>query len=95
MSAATRARSVRRLAVLAGAGLGAVALSATPTHAVIGVGNPTAGNACANGGTSQAAGATQYSTGSLAGNVAQLPVGLPRNDCGNSGLTCVIGGFEL
>ncbi|MEU7135073.1 chaplin family protein [Streptomyces sp. NPDC046261] len=90
MGAATRVRSVRRQVVLAGAGLGAVALSAVPAHAVIGVGNAASGNVCATAGGARAAGATASGTGSLAGNAGQLPVGLPRNHCGNSGLTCAI-----
>ncbi|MGK5638042.1 chaplin family protein [Streptomyces sp. URMC 126] len=94
MSAATRAKSACRRAALAGAGLGAVALSAAPAHAVVGVGNGTTGNACVEAGAPRAGGATQFSKGSLSGNAGQLPVGLPRNHCGNSGLTCVVGGFE-
>ncbi|UQA91999.1 chaplin family protein [Streptomyces halobius] len=89
MGAATRVRSVRRQAVLVGAGLGAVALSAAPAHAVIGVGNPTFGNVCAKAGGARAAGATTSGKGTVAGNAGKLPVGLPRNHCGNSGLTCV------
>ncbi|UQA97491.1 chaplin family protein [Streptomyces halobius] len=94
MGAATRARSVRRQAVLVGAGLGAVALSAVPAHAVIGVGNPAFSNTCAKAGGPRAAGATASSKGTLTGNAGHLPVGLPRNHCGNSGLTCMISSDE-
>ncbi|MEU7134981.1 chaplin family protein [Streptomyces sp. NPDC046261] len=89
MGAVTRARSVRRRAALVGTGLGAVALSAAPAHAIIGIGNPASGNVCANAGAPRVAGATRSGTGALAGNAGQLPVGLPRNHCGNSGLTCI------
>ncbi|MEU7134980.1 chaplin family protein [Streptomyces sp. NPDC046261] len=88
MSAATRARSMRKRVALVGTGLGAVALSAAPAHAIIGIGNPASGNVCANAGAPRVAGATRSGTGALAGNAGQLPVGLPRNHCGNSGLTC-------
>lgn len=71
-----------------GAGLDAVASSAGPAHAVIGVGNPASSNACANEGGARAAGARVSSKETLAGNAGQLPLGLPRNHCGNSGLTC-------
>jgi hypothetical protein len=94
MGAATRARSWRKRAALVstvGTGLGAVMLSAAPAHAVIGVGNAAFGNACAQSGGARASGATASGKGDLAGNAGQLPVGLPRNHCGNSGLTCTIG----
>ncbi|MFI9206071.1 chaplin family protein [Streptomyces sp. NPDC053048] len=94
MSAATRARRVRKRAVLVGTGLGAVALSAVPAQAIISIGNPTSGNVCANAGGPRAAGATRSSTGTVAGNTGQLPLGLPRNHCGNSGLTCMVTSTE-
>ncbi|MEU7135072.1 chaplin family protein [Streptomyces sp. NPDC046261] len=92
MGAATRARSWRERAALVGTvgtGLGVVVLSATPAPAVIGVGNATYGNACAQSVGARASGSTVSGTGSLTGNAGQLPVGLPRNHCGNSGLTCL------
>ncbi|MEU7135485.1 chaplin family protein [Streptomyces sp. NPDC046261] len=88
MGAATCAKWMRERAVLVGAGLGAVALSAAPAHAVIGIGNATSGNVCANADGPRAAGATRSGTGTVSGNAGQLPLGLPRNHCGNSGLTC-------
>ncbi|UQA97935.1 chaplin [Streptomyces halobius] len=51
-------------------------------------GNATFGNSCANQGSPQASGATVAGSGALAGNTGQLPLDLPRNHCGNSGLTC-------
>ncbi|QLE71049.1 DUF320 domain-containing protein [Streptomyces rectiverticillatus] len=90
---ATRAGWARKRAVLVGTGLGAVALSAAPAHAVIGIGNSTSGNVCTNMGGPRAAGATTSSRGTLAGNAGQLPLGLPRNHCGNSGLTCSLENF--
>ncbi|MBT2386629.1 chaplin family protein [Streptomyces sp. ISL-11] len=90
MGAATRARSARKRALLVGTGLGAVALSAAPAHAIIGIGNPASSNFCAVEGGPRAAGATRSSAGTLAGNAGQLPLGLPRNHCGNSGLTCAV-----
>ncbi|MGI5484882.1 chaplin family protein [Streptomyces lavendofoliae] len=90
MGAGAKDRNARRQAVLVGVGLGAVALSAAPAHAsVIGVGNATFGNVCANAGGAHASGATVSGGGVLAGLVGQLPMDLPRNDCGNSGLTCI------
>ncbi|MGK5543587.1 chaplin family protein [Streptomyces sp. URMC 127] len=94
MSAATRARWVRKRAVLVGTGLGTVALSAAPAHAIISIGNPASGNVCAAAGGPRAAGATVSSTGTVSGNAGQLPLGLPRNHCGNSGLTCAIATAE-
>ncbi|MFF4717367.1 chaplin family protein [Streptomyces eurythermus] len=93
MGMAVRARSARRQAVLVGTALGAVALSGTPAHAnIVGVGNAAFGNSCANHGAVRASGATVAGTGTLSGNAIGLPLDLPRNECGNSGITCAAGG---
>ncbi|OUD03106.1 chaplin family protein [Streptomyces swartbergensis] len=92
VAAVTLAASWRKGVVLAGAALGAVAASAAPANAVVGVGNAAFGNTCANTGGAQASGATVSGSGTLAGNLGQLPLDLPRNECGNSGLTCIVTG---
>ncbi|MFD8004046.1 chaplin family protein [Streptomyces mirabilis] len=58
---------------------------------VIGALNPTFGNSCTNGSGSQgassgssASGRTQGSPGVLSGNLAQVPVDVPVNACGNT-----------
>ncbi|MGZ3097044.1 chaplin family protein [Streptomyces sp. H62] len=93
MGKVVRARSVRRQVVLVTAALGAAVLApAASAHAnIIGVGNPAFGNSCANtGGGAQASGAAVASPGVLAANTAQLPLHLSRNECGNSGITCLV-----
>ncbi|MER6190121.1 chaplin family protein [Streptomyces cyaneofuscatus] len=79
-----------RIAVL-GAVAGTALIPAGAAHAnVVGIGNATFGNACVNhGGTAAAAGATVSGSGLGSGNVAGLPLSLPRNDCGNSGIICI------
>ncbi|MER5766157.1 chaplin family protein [Streptomyces sp. NPDC001985] len=77
-----------RAAVL-GAVAGAALLPAGAAHAsVIGIGNAAFGNACANQGAAQSAGATAAGSGAASGNQAGLPLSLPRNNCGNSGIVC-------
>lgn len=73
----------------AAAGAAAVVFAPAPAaHAsVIGVGNAVFGNACANNG-SALTGTTTSGSGLLAGNAAQLPLDLPLNRCGNSGIVC-------
>nr|WP_275901405.1 chaplin family protein [Streptomyces sp. MBT27] len=39
-------------------------------------------------GNAQARGATAASAGTAVANVGQLPLSLPRNHCGNSGIIC-------
>ncbi|CAL9325712.1 chaplin family protein [Streptomyces sp. SudanB182_2057] len=56
------------------------------------MGNPAFGNSCANHGSARASGATVAGTGTLSGNAIGLPLDLPRNECGNSGITCVAQG---
>ncbi|GLF95119.1 chaplin family protein [Streptomyces yaizuensis] len=77
-----------RAAVL-GAVAGAALLPAGAAHAsVIGVGNAVFGNTCVNQGGASAAGATVAGSGVGSGNQIGLPLSLPRNQCGNSGIIC-------
>ncbi|CAL9289386.1 chaplin [Streptomyces sp. SudanB182_2057] len=98
MGMARRVRAMRKRAVLVGSTLGAasVAVSAAPAQAnIIGVGNAAFGNTCANHGDAQASGATVSGSGVLSGNALQLPLDLPRNECGNSGMTCLTPGQNM
>lgn len=77
-----------RAAVL-GAVAGVALLPAGAAHAsVVGIGNAAFGNTCASQGGSQAAGATVAGSGVVNGDQASLPLDLPRNHCGNSGIVC-------
>ncbi|WP_328916736.1 MULTISPECIES: chaplin family protein [unclassified Streptomyces] len=78
-----------RAAVL-GAVAGAALLPAGAAHAsVIGVGNAVFGNACVNQDHGvRSAGATVAGSGLGSGNQAGLPLSLPRNHCGSSGIVC-------
>ncbi|WP_250304929.1 chaplin family protein [Streptomyces sp. NBC_01387] len=78
-----------RAAVL-GAVAGATLLPAGAAHAsVIGVGDAVFGNACVNQDHGvRAAGATVTGSGVGGGNHAALPLSLPRNHCGSSGIVC-------
>lgn len=77
-----------RAAVL-GAVAGAALLPAGAAHAnVIGFGNAVFGNMCVSQGGARAAGATVAGSGVASGNEAGLPLSLPRNHCGNSGIVC-------
>ncbi|WP_409239794.1 chaplin family protein [Streptomyces sp. PA5.6] len=79
----------RKRAVLVGTAVGAVAASAAPAQAgIISVGNATFGNSCATKGGAQAAGGTAAGPGVLGANLAQLPLHLSRNTCGESGIIC-------
>ncbi|GAA4812855.1 chaplin family protein [Streptomyces ziwulingensis] len=81
-------RTGMRVAVL-GAAAGAALLPAGAAHAsVIGVGNAVFGNTCVTQGSAGAAGATVAGSGLGTGNAAGLPLSLPRNRCGNSGIVC-------
>ncbi|MFD7116799.1 chaplin family protein [Streptomyces sp. NPDC056652] len=84
------ARRVGRRAAAVGAVLGAALVPAGAAHAnVIGIGNATFGNTCANqGGGAHTAGGTVAGSGAVSGNHAALPLHLPRNHCGNSGIIC-------
>ncbi|OKI06261.1 hypothetical protein A6A06_37635 [Streptomyces sp. CB02923] len=56
---------------------------------VIGIGNAAFGNTCAGQDGTRAAGSMVAGTGVAAANEAGLPLDLPRNECGNSGIVCV------
>ncbi|MCX4966799.1 chaplin [Streptomyces sp. NBC_00654] len=77
-----------RAAVL-GAVAGAALLPAGAAHAnVLGIGNAVFGNTCVSQGGARAEGATVAGSGVGSGNRAGLPLSLPRNHCGNSGIVC-------
>ncbi|MFE2940010.1 chaplin family protein [Streptomyces sp. NPDC059255] len=83
----TRSQGVR-VAVL-GAVAGVALLPAGTAHAnVVGVGNAVFGNTCVNQGGARAVGATVAGSGVASGNQVGLPLSLPRNHCGNSGIVC-------
>ncbi|MFJ6750214.1 MULTISPECIES: chaplin family protein [unclassified Streptomyces] len=46
------------------------------------------GNTCSNHGGARAAGSTVAGSGVASGNQTGLPLSLPRNHCGNSGIVC-------
>ncbi|MER5966246.1 chaplin family protein [Streptomyces sp. NPDC002057] len=78
----------RRIAAL-GAVAGAALLPAGTAHAnVVGIGNASFGNTCANNTGARAEGATVAGSGLGSANVAGLPLSLTRNHCGNSGIVC-------
>ncbi|MFJ4686890.1 chaplin family protein [Streptomyces sp. NPDC088789] len=81
-------RTGARVAVL-GAVAGAALIPAGAAEAnIIGIGNATFGNTCVNQGGARADGATVAGSGVASGNRAGLPLDLPRNHCGNSGIVC-------
>ncbi|MFC9758967.1 chaplin family protein [Streptomyces sp. NPDC056921] len=80
-------RAVVRAAVL-GAVAGAALLPGAAHASVIGVGNAVFGNTCVNQGGAQAQGSTVAGSGMGSGNQTGLPLSLPRNRCGNSGIVC-------
>ncbi|MDH6699911.1 chaplin family protein [Streptomyces griseoviridis] len=87
-SAGGAGRTGKRAAVL-GAVAGVALLPAGAAHAnVIGVGNATFGNTCVSEGGARAAGTTVAGSGAASGNQIGLPLDLPRNHCGNSGIIC-------
>ncbi|MEU2680804.1 chaplin family protein [Streptomyces sp. NPDC007107] len=64
----------------------------TATAGVVSVGSGAFGNtAITHGAGAMARGATASGSGALGGNVSSLPLDLPRNRAGNSGLVCVAG----
>ncbi|MFI1016699.1 chaplin family protein [Streptomyces sp. NPDC020965] len=78
-----------RRAVAVGAVLGAALAPAGAAHAnIIGIGNAAFGNDCVQRGDARAAGGTVAGSGAVSGNQAGLPLSLPRNQCGNSGIVC-------
>lgn len=83
------ARSVGKRAAAVGAVLGAALVPAGAAHAnVVGIGNAVFGNTCVNQGDGQAVAGTVAGSGAASGNIASLPLSLPRNHCGNSGIVC-------
>ncbi|MFB7470547.1 chaplin family protein [Kitasatospora sp. NPDC056184] len=78
----------RRMAVL-GTAVGAALVPAGAAHAnIVGVGNAVFGNSCVNHGGAQATGGTVSDSGTASGNQLGLPLDLPRNHCGSSGIVC-------
>lgn len=76
-------------AVVLGAVAGAALVPAGAAHAsVIGIGNAVFGNTCVSQGGARTAGATVGGSGVASGNQTGLPLSLPRNQCGNSGIIC-------
>ncbi|WP_424216173.1 chaplin family protein (plasmid) [Streptomyces sp. BI20] len=76
-------------AAVVGAVAGAALLPAGAAQAnVIGIGNAVFGNTCANQGDARAVGSTVAGSGVGSGNRVALPLDLPRNHCGNSGIVC-------
>ncbi len=82
-------RSMGQRVAVVGAVLGAALAPAGAAHAdIIGVGNAVFGNSCTNHGGAWAVGTTASGSGAVSGNQAGLPLSLPRNRCGNSGIIC-------
>ncbi|MFC8455240.1 chaplin family protein [Kitasatospora sp. NPDC057223] len=76
-------------AVALGAMAGVAWVPAGAAHAnVVGVGNAVFGNSCAARGGTVGAGSTSAGSGAVSGNQSALPLDLPRNHCGNSGIVC-------
>ncbi|MFJ4912989.1 chaplin family protein [Streptomyces sp. NPDC088726] len=68
---------------------GAALLPVGAAHAnVIGTENAAFGNTCVSQGGARTEGATVTGSGVGSGNLAGLPLDLPRNHCGNSGIIC-------
>ncbi|MGW2543595.1 chaplin family protein [Kitasatospora sp. NPDC001574] len=77
-----------RMAVL-GTAMGAALVPAGAAQAdIVGVGNAVFGNSCENHGGTQTAGGTVSDSGTASGNQLGLPLSLPRNHCGSSGIVC-------
>lgn len=89
-SVAGAAWGTSKWAAVAGAAAGAVLVPVASAQAgVVSVGNGTFGNECANAGVAAGAlGGTFASEGVGGGNHVALPLTLPRNQCGNSGIVC-------
>ncbi|KIF70896.1 hypothetical protein HY68_23495 [Streptomyces sp. AcH 505] len=76
-------------AAMLGAVAGVALLPAGAAQAnVVGVGNAAFGNTCASHDDARAEGATVTGSGLANGNQTGLPLSLPRNHCGNSGIIC-------
>ncbi|MFF3343623.1 chaplin family protein [Streptomyces flavidovirens] len=66
-----------------------MALGAAPSASAGGIGDflsPAFGTNCANHHGAHAAGTTTHGTGTANGNLAELPVGSPLNQCGGADL---------
>ncbi|MFJ4923518.1 chaplin family protein [Streptomyces sp. NPDC088725] len=82
-------RGMGKRAAAVGAVLGVALAPAGAAHAsVVGIGNATFGNTCATEGGALAAGGTAAGSGTASGNQIGLPLDLPRNHCGSSGIVC-------
>ncbi|MFD7450456.1 chaplin family protein [Kitasatospora sp. NPDC059827] len=78
----------RRLA-LAGTAMGAALVPAGVAHAtVLGAGNAVFDNSCTTYGGTTAVGDTATQSGAATGNQLGLPLSLPRNHCGSTGIVC-------
>ncbi|MEU0695642.1 chaplin family protein [Streptomyces niveus] len=77
-------------AAVVGAVAGAALLPAGAAQAnVVGIGNAVFGNTCVQDGKgARSEGATVAGSGLVGGNQAGLPLSLPRNHCGTSGIVC-------
>ncbi|WP_327169851.1 chaplin family protein [Streptomyces subrutilus] len=89
MVSGTGLQQAGRRAVVTGTAVGAVLVPVGAAHAsVVGIGNAVFGNTCASHGDARAEGGTAAASGAASGNFAALPLSLPRNHCGNSGIVC-------
>ncbi|MFC9133351.1 chaplin family protein [Streptomyces sp. NPDC057099] len=76
-------------AAVMGAVAGVALLPAGAAHANVGgIGNAVLGNSCVRQGSAGAVGSTVAGSGVGSGNQSGLPLSLPRNQCGNSGIVC-------
>ncbi|MFB7645765.1 chaplin family protein [Streptomyces sp. NPDC056084] len=88
-SAGGAVRRAGARAAVVGAAAGAALLPAGAAHAsVVGVGNAVFGNTCTSQGAVRTVGSTVTGSGVASGNQTGLPLDLPRNHCGNSGIVC-------
>ncbi|MFD7412775.1 chaplin family protein [Kitasatospora purpeofusca] len=83
------ARTVGKRLAAVGTAVGAALVPAGAAHAgIVGVGNAVFGNSCETYGGTQATGGTVSDSGTVSGNQVGLPLDLPRNHCGSSGIVC-------
>ncbi|GAA2977543.1 MULTISPECIES: chaplin family protein [unclassified Kitasatospora] len=88
-SAGAGGRAVGKRVAVVGAAVGAALAPAGVGHAdILGAGNAVFGNSCVNQGGTQATGGTVADSGTVTGNQLGLPLSLPRNHCGSSGIVC-------
>lgn len=87
--------SMGKRAAMVGAAVSAALVPAGAAHAgVIGIGDSAFGNTCTNLSGAHPAGSTAVGSGLGGGNTGQLPLDLPRNRCGNSGIICNVQGLN-